>query len=247
CAGFGSDAKAGTLGADWIEDLVLREAGPYTYDQWVAHHVSFSDPAIKHAFESFQQLLLGSGDTAVSFSEIAPMTTGSTDDIATALGAGSCALAHGPVSFARNLTDPQAGNTTVGPKGALWAFLMPSVVAGGNSVTGGGDIVAAFSNDADTIAVQKYLSSAKWANSRVTLGGVISANNAVDPAEASTPILTEAMKILQDPRTVFRFDASDQMPESVGSGSFPACMEHWVGGASLATVLLSVDAQWPTE
>ncbi len=267
CAGFGSDAQAGTLGADWIEDLVLREAGPHTYDEWVAHRVSFSDPVIHHAFESLEELLLGTSDSSDSggssdssdssdasvtshskagFADIAPMTAASGIDVATAMGAGTCALAHQPLSFANTLIDPQAGNTSVSPQGAMWAFLMPSMNAGGNSVTGGGSIVAAFSNDADTVAVQKYLSSPEWANIRVKLGGVISANNGVDPAVASAPILKKAMQILQDPRTVFRFDGSGQMPKAVGSGSFPAGMVAWVGGASLAKVLSTIDKSWPT-
>ena len=54
-------------------------------------------------------------------------------------------------------------------------------------MTGGGEIVGAFSNDADTIKVQEYLSSADWANSRVKLGGVISANKGLDPANAIEP------------------------------------------------------------
>src|SRR5690606_9541964 len=45
CAGFGSDAATGWPGTDWIEDLVLRQAGPETYDKWVNHEVMFSDPA----------------------------------------------------------------------------------------------------------------------------------------------------------------------------------------------------------
>lgn len=247
CAGFGTASGAGNLGADWIEDLVLRTAGPYTYDEWVAHRTSFSDPEIKHAFESLKELLLAPDDDKATFADIAISTAASTGDVATAMGSGECALAHQSVTFEGALTDPLGGNTTVGPQGAVWAFLMPSIFAGGNSVTGGGSVVAAFSNDPDTIAVQKYLSSPEWANIRVKLGGVMSANNGVDPANASSPILGKAISILQDPRTIFRFDGSAQMPKNVGSGSFPKGMVAWVGGASLKKVLSTIDRSWPTE
>lgn len=247
CAGFGSGSAAGVVGTDWIEDILLREAGPYTYDEWVAHRVNFSDPEVKHAFESLKELLLGPSDTEVSFATLSAVMASSSEDMATALGSGVCALAHQPASFERTLTDPLMGNTTVGPTSAVWAFLLPPMAAGEKTVTGGGSFVAAFSNDPDTIAVQKYLSSSEWANSRVKLGGVMSANNGVDPAEASTPILRTASEILQDPRTVFRFDGSRQMPETVGSGSFPKAMMEWMGGAPLHKVLTALDRTWPTE
>ena len=114
-------------------------------------------------------------------------------------------------------------------------------------MTGGGEIVAAFSNDADTVKVQEYLSSPEWANSRVSLGGVISANNGLDPANASSPILQEAIKLLQDPNTTFRFDASDLMPGVVGAGSFWTGMVDWINGKPTDDVLATIDASWPSD
>ena len=34
---------------DWLEEYVLRTAGPDVYDQWVSHDVKFSDPQIADA------------------------------------------------------------------------------------------------------------------------------------------------------------------------------------------------------
>ncbi len=33
----------GWPGTDWIEDLVLRNAGPDVYDQWVKNEIPFTD------------------------------------------------------------------------------------------------------------------------------------------------------------------------------------------------------------
>jgi alpha-glucoside transport system substrate-binding protein len=81
----------------------------------------------------------------------------------------------------------------------------------------------------------------------VKLGGVISANNGLDPASASSPVLQAAIKILQDPKTTFRFDASDLMPGAVGSGSFWKGMVDWINGSSSDDVLKAIDASWPTD
>ncbi|MBH0130123.1 ABC transporter substrate-binding protein [Salinibacterium sp. NK8237] len=247
CAGFGSDAATGWPGTDWVEDLVLREAGPDVYDQWVSHEIPFSDPAIVSAFDSVGDILLNPDYVNAGFGDVKSINSTPFGDPARALGDGTCALHHQASFFDGFIQDPKNGNATVGPDADIWAFVTPSAEAGGNAVTGGGEIVGAFSNDEDTIAVQEYLSSAEWANTRVALGGVISANNGLDPASASSPILQEAITILQDPDTTFRFDASDLMPGVVGAGSFWTGMVDWVNGKSTEEVLSTIDASWPSE
>ncbi|MEP6479811.1 MAG: extracellular solute-binding protein, partial [Rhodoglobus sp.] len=205
CAGFGSDAATGWPGTDWVEDLVLRQAGPETYDKWVSHDIPFTDPAIKKALDSVGEILLNPKYVNAGFGDVKSIDTTPFGDPARALGDGTCALHHQASFYDGFIQDPANGNATVGPDADIWAFILPGETAGAPAVTGGGEIVAAFSNDADTIKVQEYLSSPEWANSRVKLGGVISANNGLDPASASSPILQEAIKVLQDPKTTFRF------------------------------------------
>jgi alpha-glucoside transport system substrate-binding protein len=247
CAGFGSDAATGWPGTDWVEDLVLRQAGPETYDQWVSHEIPFTDPAIADAFNSVGEILLNPDYVNAGFGDVKSINTTPFGDPARALGEGTCALHHQASFYDGFITDPTNGNATVGPDADIWAFITPGEEAGAPAVTGGGEIVAAFSNDADTVKVQEYLSSPEWANSRVSLGGVISANNGLDAANASSLILQEAITILQDPNTTFRFDASDLMPGVVGAGSFWTGMVDWVNGKSTDEVLATIDASWPAS
>ncbi|HEU4808949.1 MAG TPA: carbohydrate ABC transporter substrate-binding protein, partial [Homoserinimonas sp.] len=60
-------------------------------------------------------------------------------------------------------------------------------------------------------------------------------------------ILQQAIQILQDPETTFRFDASDLMPGAVGSAAFFEGMRNWVNGASTDEVLAFIDGAWPSE
>jgi alpha-glucoside transport system substrate-binding protein len=154
---------------------------------------------------------------------------------------GLCAMHH-QASFYEGFW-PEG--TVVAPDGDVWAFLLPGAEAGANAVTGGGEIVAAFDDNEPTVAVQTFLSSDTWANSRVGLGGVISANSGLDPENASSELLKDAVGILQDPETVFRFDASDLMPAAVGSGTFWTGMVDWIGGKSTADTLTFVEQSWP--
>ena len=247
CAGFGSDAATGWPGTDWVEDLVLRQAGADVYDQWVTHEIPFTDPAIADAFDAVGDILLNPDYVNAGFGDVKSINSTPFGDPARALGDGSCHLHHQASFYDGFIQDPANGNATVGPDADIWAFITPGVEAGAPAVTGGGEIVAAFSNDADTVKVQEFLSSPEWANARVSLGGVISANNGLDPANASSPILQEAIKLLQDPNTTFRFDASDLMPGVVGAGSFWTGMVDWINGKSTEEVLATIDASWPSE
>jgi alpha-glucoside transport system substrate-binding protein len=245
CAGFGSDAATGWPGTDWVEDLVLRQAGTDVYDQWVNHEIPFTDPAIKSAFDSVGAILKNPDFVNAGIGDVQSInSTPFGADVAAAVVDGKCPMTHQASFYDGFLTD--AGGT-VAEDGDVWAFITPAEEAGASAVTGGGEIVAAFSNDEDTIKVQEYLSSGDWANSRVSLGGVISANKGLDPANASSAILSQAITILQDENTTFRFDASDLMPGAVGSGTFWTGMVDWINGASTDDVLASIEKGWPSE
>lgn len=134
---------------------------------------------------------------------------------------------------------------TVAEDGDVWAFLTPSINEGdGAAVTGGGEFVAAFNDNPATAALQAYLSSDTWANERVSIGGVISANTGLDPANAGSEIGRASIEILQGEDTIFRFDASDLMPAQVGASSFWTGMNDYVSGTSLDTVLSNIENSW---
>jgi alpha-glucoside transport system substrate-binding protein len=244
CAGFGSDAATGWPGTDWIEDLVLRQSGPDVYDQWVSHEIPFNDPAIKQAFDAVGSILLNPDYVNAGYGDVVTINSTPFGDPATALVDGDCILHHQASFYDGFIT---AAGGTVGEDEGIWAFITPGETAGAPAVTGGGEIVGAFSNDADTVKVQEYLSSGEWANSRVSLGGVISANKGLDPSNASSAILTQAITLLQDPNTTFRFDASDLMPGVVGAGTFWTGMVDWVNGTSTEDVLDKIEASWPSS
>ncbi|WP_327205439.1 hypothetical protein [Rathayibacter sp. Leaf299] len=161
-------------------------------------------------------------------------------DVAQNIANGTCALTHQASFFEGFIIGADA---TVAEDGDVWAFLTPPISAEDDqAVTGGGEFVAAFADDEDTAKVQEYLASADWANSRVALGGVISANKGLDPENASSELLKDSIAILQSEDTTFRFDASDLMPKAVGSDSFFKGIVDWVDGSSTDQVLESIQA-----
>jgi alpha-glucoside transport system substrate-binding protein len=244
CAGFGSGDASGWPGTDWVEDLVLRQSGKDVYDQWVANEVKFTDPQIKSALDEVGKILKDPKYVNAGYGDITSINSTAFGDVADVMVNGDCSLTHQASFFSGFITD--AGGK-VGPDADVWGFVTPSMDGAGNSVTGGGEIVGAFNDDPSVVKVQEYLSSPEWANSRVELGGVLSANKGLDPANASDPLLEEAVKILQDPATTFRFDASDLMPGSVGVGTFFRGMVDWINGSDSETVLNQIENGWPSS
>ena len=245
CAGFSSGSASGWPGTDWIEDLVLRQSGADVYDQWVAGDVEFTDPKIADAFTAVGDILLNPDYVNAGYGDVKSINSTAFGDVAANVANGSCALTHQASFLSSNFLDVKTadGETpTVAPDGDVYAFVLPGYSEDAAVVEVGGEFVAAFSDSAATAQVLEYMSSPEFADARVGFGGVISANLKADPSLASSAFLTEAMELLQDPNTTVRFDASDLMPSTVGSGSFFKGMVDWIDGKDQATVLSDIQA-----
>ncbi len=246
CAGFFSDAASGWPGTDWIEDLVLRQSGPDVYDQWVANKVKFTDAPIKNAFDTVGTILLNPQYVNAGFGDVKSINSTAFGDVAAKVADGSCPMTHQASFLSANFLEAKTASgkaPVVAPDGDVYAFLLPGIKAGGDTyVEAGGEFVAAFSKDPNVQKVVEYMSTPDFANARVKLGGVISANNGADPSLASSQFLTDAMKLLQNPKTVIRFDASDLMPATVGAGSFWKGMVNWIDGKPTVDVLAEIQA-----
>ena len=245
CAGFASGDASGWPGTDWIEDLVLRQSGTDVYDKWVAGDVKFTDPQIKQAFDAVGTILLDPKYVNAGFGDVKSINSTAFADVAAKVADGTCLMTHQASFLSSNFLDvkTKAGAAPkVAPDGDVYAFVLPGLKEGENTIEGGGEFVAGFTDSAATKKVLEFMSSPEFANARVKLGGVISANKNADASLASSQFLQDAMKTLQDPKTTLRFDASDLMPATVGSGSFWKGMVSWIDGKPTDQVLSDIQA-----
>ncbi|TPW71726.1 ABC transporter substrate-binding protein [Schumannella sp. 10F1B-5-1] len=245
CAGFASDAASGWPGTDWIEDLVLRQSGPDVYDDWVAGKVKFTDPEIKKAFDAVGEILLNPDYVNAGYGDVKSINSTAFGDVAAKVADGSCPMTHQASFLSSNFleTKTKSGETPkIAPDGDVYAFVLPGEEEGQLSVEAGGEFVTAFSDDENVQKVVEFMSTPEFANARVKLGGVVSANKGADPSLASSEFLTETMKTLQSDDTTVRFDASDLMPATVGSGSFWKGMVSWIDGTPTDDVLAAIQA-----
>lgn len=245
CAGFESGDASGWPGTDWIEDLVLRQSGPDVYDQWVDNEVKFTDKPIDDAFTAVGDILLNPSYVNAGFGDVKSINDTAFGDVAAKVADGTCPMTHQASFLTANFQTVKTAageEPKVAPDGDVYAFVLPGYKEGEATIEVGGEFVAGFNDNDATKKVLVFMSSPEFADARVSEGGAISANLKADPNKASSEFLVEAMKLLQDPNTTVRFDASDLMPATVGSGSFWKGMVDWIDGKDQATVLSDIQA-----
>ncbi|MEV7191019.1 extracellular solute-binding protein [Streptomyces sp. NPDC093510] len=57
CVGLASQATSGWPGTDWIEDILLHQAGPDVYTEWAVGKLKWRDPRVRRAWKTWAQLL----------------------------------------------------------------------------------------------------------------------------------------------------------------------------------------------
>ena len=238
CVGLESQDATGWPATDWLEDVILRDHGPDVYDQWVQHKIPFNDPRIVSSLDKVGSIIKNQKYVGDPKREV----TTSFQEGGLPVKDKKCGM-HRQASFYAN---QWPDGTKVEQEGDVYAFYFPAVdPAKGKPVLAAGEFVAAFADRPEVGVVQTYLASAEWAISRAKLGAWVSANKNVPVENFASPIDKLSVQILQDPKSVLRFDGSDLMPGSVGAGTFWKQMIEWVNGKDSKAALDAIEASWP--
>ena len=246
CAGIESGDATGWPATDWLEDVLLRDAGPDVYDQWVNHEIPFNDDAVAEALDKVGDILKNPDYVNGGFGDVNSIATTAFQDAGTPILKGDCAMMRMASFYAAQWPE----GTKVTEDGDVFAFYLPPTNEDfGKPVLGAGEFVAAFDDRPEVQAFQTYLSTDVWANEKAKAtpgGGWVSANTGLDVANLSSPIDQKSAEIFQDPESVFRFDGSDQMPSAVGAGTFWKEMTAWITGESTSDALDNIESSWPS-
>ena len=244
CGGIGSGTASGWPATDWLEEAVLGTFGGQTYDDWISHKVTFSSQQIQQAFTTVQGWMHNPAWVNGGYGGVQTIASTTFQNAGLPILHDKCAMLQQASFYEAQWPT----GTTVSPTGDVFAFYLPAVNPSITTpVEGGGEFVAAFSDDKATQLVQDYLSSPEWADSRIKVApGWVSANQKVDQSLYTDPIDKLSAKYLSDPNATFRFDASDTMPAAVGSGEEWKAMVDWFGSdKSITDVAKEIDAAWP--
>jgi alpha-glucoside transport system substrate-binding protein len=257
CIGFGSDAATGWIGTDWIEDILVREAGSEFYGQWVNHEVPFNSDEVKSAFNTLGEVLFADGYVLGGPSEVPAIDFRDAPD-PMFNDPPSCML-HRQASFIANFF----------PEGVVSGvdadfFTFPTIDGNGGAM-GGGELAMVF-NDRPEVrqfiadyagpTYQCVQASTEAPGSDLGGHGVLTEGNPVEriSANANTPndcyqsdtVRKQAAAIAAAlGSNTFVFDASDLMPPDVGQGTFWDGMVDFARGTSTDDVVNAIENAWP--
>lgn len=259
CFGFESGGATGWPGTDWIEDILVREAGGDTYADWFNHDMPFNDPAVVSAFDTFGEIMFGEGFVLGGAENVSGVNfNDSPGPLFQDPQPGCLMLKQG--SFISNVFKDQPEYED-GEESEIKTFAFPSI-DGNVGAMGGGDTIIVFDGSDDVVNVIKDWITPDWMCTLASEsgGGVapygghgvagverLPGHKDVDldcyesdSAKAFAASITEALGA-----NTFVFDASDLMPAAVGQGSFWEGMVNWSQGTASSEVADTIEASWP--
>jgi alpha-glucoside transport system substrate-binding protein len=242
CAGINSGDATGWPVTDWMEDFMLRLYGPDVYDKWVNHDIPFNGPESTAALDAVGGYLKNDKYVNGGLGDVKSIATTTFQDAGLPILDNQCEMHRQASFYAANWPK----GTKVAQDGDVYAFYLPGKDTTTKPVLGGGEFVLGFNSKPEVQAFQTYLSSDVWANTKAKLSsGWVSANKGLDQNNLTSPIDKLAATILSDPKTVFRFDGSDQMPAAVGSDAFWKQATSWITGQDTKTTVDNIEKAWP--
>lgn len=235
-----SGGATGWVGTDWVEDIMLRTAGPDLYDKWVGNEIPFNAPEVKKAFEILGDIWMNPKYVYGGRNTI--LTEGFGDSQRPLFDNPPKTWMHRQANF---ITGFFPEHIQANLEEEVGVFLLPAIdPKWGIPVLGGGDQFVVFNDRPEVREFMEYLQTWESAESWAKAGGALFPylNQNLDAyPNAIERSLAEALVNAK----VFRFDASDLMPASVGAGSFWEGIVDWVNGKSLDATLADIQKSWP--
>jgi alpha-glucoside transport system substrate-binding protein len=232
--GLESDAASGWPGTDWVEDFLLRQAGPDVYNQWWQGELAWTSDEVRTAFESFgawatdPQYVFGGPNNALN----TPFGNG-----------GDCVIEeecflHHQASFITgffedNFPDEAEAGTTYD------FFMFPEI--NHNGVVAAGDLFGMFNDTPQARSLMNYLTTAEAQQIWVEIGGALSPNDSVDLEAYPDDISRKSAEALVNAETVV-FDASDLMPTAMNEAFWSAILDYVQNPDNLDSILEELDS-----
>jgi len=247
CVGFESGGATGWPATDWMEDIMLRTAGPATYDKWVKHEIPFNDPTVAHAGQLFGDVMFHSGWVLGGAAQTPSIAFGDAP-LPMFKEPPGCWL-HRQANFI-NAFFPSSAKA-----GVDYDFFPFPTIDDPNQQAAliGGELSVVFRNAPEVKDfVEKFSGTqVQCDQGKSEATSRISPNVNVAQDCYANSILAGASQVTSAAIKSgnARFDASDAMPSAVGSGSFWTGMVKYLQGgpSSLDGVLSDIEKSWPAS
>ncbi|MFV2120820.1 ABC transporter substrate-binding protein [Streptomyces sp. Act-28] len=197
---------------DWFENVYLSQAGPEKYDQLAKHRIRWTDPSVTRALTTLAELF-GRPDLIAGGAAGALQTEFPTSVTQTFTGGDRPKAA---MVFEGDFVSINIGQTEAKVGTDAKVFPFPAVDGGKPPVVTGGDVAVALTDKPAAQALLTFLASPDAAAVWAAEGGFLSPNRSLDAAAYPNDVQRGIARALIAAGDGFRFDMSDQMPQSFG-------------------------------
>ncbi|MGW3102616.1 ABC transporter substrate-binding protein [Streptomyces sp. NPDC001100] len=196
---------------DWFENVYLSQAGPEKYDQLAQHKIKWTDPSVKEALTTLAQIwgkkaYIAGGQNGALQTEFPASVT----QTFTGGDQPKSAMVYEGDFVQVNIGETKA---KVGTDAKVFPF--PSVGSTA-PVVSGGDAAVILKDSKAAQALATFLASPDAATIQAKLGGYLSPNKNVPDSAYPNAVQRTIAKSLIAAGDDFRFDMSDQAPQSFG-------------------------------
>ena len=235
--GLESGAASGWPAADWLQDIVLRQAGPEAYDKWSQGTLKWTSPEIKQAWTTWGQIV-GNAKMVYGGKQYMLATNfGSAAD--PVFSSPPKAYLHHQSSFIT--TNIKKDFPSLKPVTDFNFFPFPDIATQySGAVQGSGDLFGMFKNTPQASALIKYLTTPDAQAIWVKRGGALSPNKQVSLDVYPDQISKQSAQTLTGAKIV-RFSADDLMPSGLEKAFWKATLDFISNPNRLDTILESLD------
>jgi alpha-glucoside transport system substrate-binding protein len=224
CFGIEAQRATGWAATDWVENLLVRQAGPDVYRRWILGEIPFDDSRIQRSFEWFATTVLQPQRVAGGVNGVlsTPVDSANAPLFSDPPG---CVL-HQQASFALSWFPSGTG---IGPDGDLDFFVLPGTDADEPApLVVGSDTIVPFRTRPQVESVLRFLTTTDSVATWVGAGGFLSPLGGVDDDAYPDAERLIADRIAGTETVVL--DASDSMPPDIGADLFLTEITGWIAG-----------------
>jgi alpha-glucoside transport system substrate-binding protein len=237
CMGFESGASSGWPGADWLQDIMLRQYGPDVYDQWYQGTLPWTSNQVKTVFQMWGQIAT---NPKMVFGGVSTILSTNFQDESTPMFSSppKCYMVHEGDFITGFIT---TNNPGLKPGTDFNYFMFPDInsqYAGSAQVAG--DLFGMFRDTPQARALMKYLTTPEAQSIWVKRGGALSPNKKVTLDVYPDQISKEEAQVITSAKTV-RFSADDLMPAAMENEFWKAILDYLQNPNNLDSILANLD------
>lgn len=208
---------------------------------WVNHDIPFNHPAVKNAFQRFGAIALNPNYVVGGKTGILSIFFGDAPKPLFDQPPG-CYLHHQATFISSFFPE----DVILGEDVDIFPF--PSIEPDlGTPLLVGGQIIGMFNDTPETRQLMEYLVSVEPHEILAGIKGSISPHKQVSLEVYPDPVTKRQAKLLLSDEQVIRYDASDQLPGAVGTGTFWTGIIDYVSGQDLDRILQDIETSWTSN